>query len=317
MATSDSNERTQSGEAIGQPQQKEPDLATISGLVPLFHQEAKDEEIKGDIAKHVALLAEKHDVSGYKILLLYGDGADISDRHSNLVYQGATADPQGLDILLILYSGGGRIEPAYLISKTCKRMAKSKFVVAVPRKAKSAATLIALGADEIHMGLMSELGPIDPQIGGFPTLGIRNALNVLADLSCKYPGCSEMIRKYLAEKLDLSVLGYLERVSESAVQYAERLLSGKTLPEGSSPYSLADHFVNYYKDHGFVIDVDEATGLLGSGIVRQKTKEYAFANAVHSSLLVFSVLFNFFRKQEFDYVGSVQDGLTITKKEEE
>jgi Serine dehydrogenase proteinase len=44
--------------------------------------------------------------------------------------------------------------------------------VIVPNRAKSAATVIALGADEIIMGYCSELGPIDAQvpvlIDGFP-----------------------------------------------------------------------------------------------------------------------------------------------------
>jgi hypothetical protein len=39
-----------------------------------------------------------------------------------------------------------------------------KFRVVVPNIAKSAATLLALGADQILMGYCSELGPIDPQV---------------------------------------------------------------------------------------------------------------------------------------------------------
>lgn len=42
----------------------------------------------------------------------------------------------------------------------------------MPNRAKSAATIIALGADEIVMGYCSELGPIDAQVvvvvGGVP-----------------------------------------------------------------------------------------------------------------------------------------------------
>gem|GEM_PF-6064967 len=33
-----------------------------------------------------------------------------------------------------------------------------------------------------------------------------------------------MLAKYLSYKLDLRILGYFERVTESAVQYAQRLL---------------------------------------------------------------------------------------------
>jgi hypothetical protein len=44
----------------------------------------------------------------------------------------------------------------------------SKLVLLVPDVAKSAATLLAIGADEIRLGPTSDLGPIDPQmqIGG-------------------------------------------------------------------------------------------------------------------------------------------------------
>lgn len=62
-------------------------------------------------------------------------------------------------------SDGGKIEPAYLISKTCKRLCKNKLVISIPRQAKSAATLISLGADELHMGLLSELDEATALLG--------------------------------------------------------------------------------------------------------------------------------------------------------
>jgi Serine dehydrogenase proteinase len=40
----------------------------------------------------------------------------------------------------------------------------SKLVFVIPDMAKSAATLLALGADEIRLGPASDLGPIDPQM---------------------------------------------------------------------------------------------------------------------------------------------------------
>ena len=78
-------------------------------------------------------------------------------------------------ILLTLLSNGGTIESAYQISKLCKSFTKKKFIVTIPRQAKSAATLLALGADEIHMGNLGQLGPIDPQLGGLPALGVSQA----------------------------------------------------------------------------------------------------------------------------------------------
>jgi Serine dehydrogenase proteinase len=45
------------------------------------------------------------------------------------------------------------------------------------------ATLIAIGADEIHMGPLGQLGPIDPQIGGLPALGVSRALKTIASVA--------------------------------------------------------------------------------------------------------------------------------------
>jgi membrane-bound ClpP family serine protease len=112
-----------------------------------------------------------------------------------------------------LYNYGGSVEAGYLISKACKKKSLN-FIVAIPRFAKSAATLIALGADEIHMGIISEMGPIDPQVGDYPALGLGAALEHIAGLCKKYPETSNMLAKYLASKLDLRDLGYLERVSD-------------------------------------------------------------------------------------------------------
>jgi hypothetical protein len=64
---------------------------------------------------------------------------------------------------LIVHSPGGNGLAAEKILDLCRKYCKKKLRVAVPVFAKSAATLIALGADEIIMGETSELGPIDPQ----------------------------------------------------------------------------------------------------------------------------------------------------------
>lgn len=62
---------------------------------------------------------------------------------------------------LLLYSAGGdTMVPWRLVSMI--REYCDKFSVIVPYKAHSAATMIALGADEIVMSDMSELSPIDP-----------------------------------------------------------------------------------------------------------------------------------------------------------
>ena len=212
---------------------KEYDLFSSSGIIQMLLDKVDEEFIQKEITRHLLLLKKKFEIEDYFILFLFDEFTSLSSYESDKIYQSISIFNNG-NIMLILNNLGGQIEPAYLISQTCKKTAKNKFIVCVPRKAKSASTLLALGADEIHMGMMSEIGPIDPQIGGLPALGLGNSLEYIAKIVTKYPSSSAMFSQYLSTKLELNVLGYCERVSESATQYAERLIGNKELPQGES-----------------------------------------------------------------------------------
>lgn len=247
----------------------------------------------------------------YNVLLFLDQSNTIGEEHADRIYSAVCEFGQKRDILLIIGSRGGRIEPAYLISKNCKAVSKERFVVAIPRRAKSAATLLSLGADEIHMGAMSELGPIDPQLGGIPALALTNALQTLARLVSENPKSSDMFAKYLESKLDLGILGYFERINDSAIQYAARLLEGKLLGENRSSSALADHLVNHYKDHSFVIDKDEAQRLFGTSIVKVQTAEYSFANEIDQQLRWISRIAKWVHNKEVTFVGSFDSCLRV------
>lgn len=64
---------------------------------------------------------------------------------------------------LFLYSYGGEIEAAWSLVNLLREY-DINFNVLIPYHARSAATMIALGAKEIVMGKMASLGPIDPTI---------------------------------------------------------------------------------------------------------------------------------------------------------
>ena len=248
----------------------------------------------------------------YDFIFLYDETSQIRRYTSNRIYSaitGGSHDPKK-GLFLLLHTNGGKVEPAYLISKCCKKSAP-KFIAAVPRLAKSAGTLIALGADEIHMGIISELGPIDPQIGDYPALGLGSAVEHIATLCKKHPDAIEMLAKYLATNLNLHDLGYSERVSESAVQYAERLLTGKRLPGNQTPLQVAQRFVYGYKDHGFVIDRDEAAEILGKDIVKSDTNEYKFANQIHEYLEMVSLAYEVYKNHHCSLLGSLDQGLIV------
>ena len=66
-------------------------------------------------------------------------------------------------INVLLDSRGGSLDSAFKISRYLHWYGE-KVNVYVPRRAKSASTLLALGADEVHLSRFGELGPLDSQI---------------------------------------------------------------------------------------------------------------------------------------------------------
>ncbi len=175
------------------------------------------------------------------------------------------------DILLIINNQGGAIEPAFQISKICNQYKKGKFVVAIPGQAKSAATLLSLGANEIHMGDLGQLGPIDPQLrNGFPVLGVHDALIELATIVTNYPKSVRLFSTFIEKNVTLDVLGWLTRISQSASQYAQKLLALNY--EKEDQIRVAKALVEDYKHHGFVIDAEEAKSIFGDKISEKLIK---------------------------------------------
>lgn len=82
------------------------------------------------------------------------------------------------DLHLMLCSPGGDGETAIRLARMAQA-ASARFVVLVPESAKSAATILALGAHEVVMGPTSDLGPIDPQVL-LPDRGFVSAKDMIA-----------------------------------------------------------------------------------------------------------------------------------------
>lgn len=308
-AESDLNETKKAEEKV---EEQVPNLDDFMTLFNLIKNEKETSKINKAISKHILKIVSRFEISkDYEILYLYDNQSSISEDMADKIYE-AIPKNNKKPILLILNNKGGKVEPAYLISKTCKE-SSPKFNVAIPRKAKSAATLISLGANEIHMGTMSELGPIDPQFGGLPALGLTSSLESLAKVVTQYPKSSELFSSYLSEKLDLRILGYFERVSESSMQYAIRLLDGKQLPKTIE--EVAKNFVYEYKDHSFVIDKEEATKFLGDTI-KVNSHEYELANAIHLFMGTLNLLAGILKKKNIAIIGSYKNIVMNDKQED-
>jgi hypothetical protein len=196
---------------------------------------------------------------------------------------------ENLDTLeLLLHSPGGHADLAYQLMKYFRRKAKTVNVI-VPFAAKSAATLMCLGADAVFMGQFAELGPLDVQIedpvekGAEPVSPIDDfksmeflreyavelldyfTLNLvkrygisLKDAIPHSTACATGLVGRLYEKIDPLEVGGHRRSLAIGEEYAKRLL---TLVKNPNHKAIVEKLVWSYPSHDFAVDFDEALEL--------------------------------------------------------
>jgi hypothetical protein len=187
---------------------------------------------------------------------------------------------------VIIQSGGGRPGHAFKAARLFQE--RGGFTAIVPSYAKSAATMMCLGAKQILMNEGSELGPLDTQIPhphepeemisaleGFKGLeavsafcqrfldeamllvlgrtgrGIKDSLELATNFAAP-------VVRPLFEQIDPMDLGRYKRALEIGVEYAQRLLesAGGYNPQAVS--KIVARLVYNYPVHDFVIDMAEA-----------------------------------------------------------
>lgn len=269
--------------------------------------EQNENNVKAIVSKYLKEIWNRMpELAKYNVVILY-DSSTLVKQDADSLYSAITKFVDRRPILLVLYSRGGDAGSAYLIGNLLRENSEGNFVISIPRYAKSAATLLCCAADEIHMGSLSELGPIDPQINKMPALGLKNSIATIAQLVQEHPASAPMFAEYLKNTVEPIDLGYYERVAESAMQYAERLLETHKNKLPSSPTSIAQNLVYTYKDHGFVIDKTEAIKIFGDKTIKCKSKEYEFGNEIYETLNSIKNFADYFGRT-FYYIGNL-DGV--------
>jgi len=152
-----------------------------------------------------------------------------------------------VDLDLLLHTGGGDIDAAEkLISMVRNKVGNSRLRVVVPDFAKSAGTLMVLGADAVVMSDASELGPIDPQIIRSDEKGNRLRLPVQSYLDA-YEEHAETLKKdpgnvaaqIMLGKLDPETVKLFEAVRMRAKRFAEEQLKQGMFRNNGGNWSMA------------------------------------------------------------------------------
>ena len=302
------------------PVEAQPDQPRMPPQVDFFDLDpgsASDDQIQSAVERRISQIVEQaKSISSYNVVVLH-DGRIITRSDANKIYRALSVVDQTRPILLVLRSPGGDVSAAYFIGKLCREHTNTAFEVAIPREAKSAATLICCGADVIHMGSLSELGPIDPQFHGMPALAVKHSLEHLAEIASRHPGAKEMISDYLSKSLPVNIVGHFERAAGSAAQYAERLLSNRFTPMNTAAnMEIARCLVYDYKDHGFAIDAREAATIFGEAMVKTNTPHYDIANKIYENLDLMEFVVGRRFNRGFAFTGGLSGGCHVYARKE-
>ncbi len=170
--------------------------------------------------------------------------------------------------LLIESTGGDPLTSWRVISLL--RSSFKKVNVLVPHSAFSAATLLALGADEIVIGPYGSLGPIDPQIttrrkdGTTQQFGYEDIASFLSFVREEGGITEQQYLKGAFEKLcevvEPPVLGFAKRSSSLSISIAEKMLQMHMIdPEKKTQaHSIATKLNKSFFSHGHALGRKEA-----------------------------------------------------------
>ncbi|MFC3676572.1 SDH family Clp fold serine proteinase [Ferrovibrio xuzhouensis] len=152
-------------------------------------------------------------------------------------------DPE-TPIDIILHTPGGLVIASLQIASALSQH-RGKVTAIVPQLAMSGGTLIALAADQIIMAPHAMLGPIDPQIGGFPAASL-----------------ARVVRDKPIARIDDQTLIYAD-IGEKAthqVSIAACKLLSRYMPEDKA-VALADKLTRGQWTHDYPITAEEAIEL--------------------------------------------------------
>lgn len=207
------------------------------------------------------LIGEIEAATGRRLLCYVSFGLSVAPSDTYDLIRLLQSVDSGASITLLLDSPGGDVDSAekmvQLLRDACQPPSgpSGDLEVVIPYQAKSAATLIALGADSIRMSDSSELGPIDPQFeytDGSPVAALA--------FIRAYERAEERCRKHpnnpaFAQELgqftpaDIEVLRLAVSRSRAC---AERLLRRQGGNYTAAPAILSD--VNRFPSHSQMID---------------------------------------------------------------
>ncbi len=244
------------------------------------------------------IIGEIERITGHRTITYFGSQTGFVEDEDSVNIEDLLRIPSSLPGLdLILNSSGGYAISAERIINVCRNYTRNnsgEFRVIVPRLAKSAATIVALGADKILLCDNAELGPIDPQL----LLQDKDGRKVSRPMFLIYRAIKELMEgaSFELETKNQKYLQFLQGYSYDIYVSAENELNlsqdiAKKIAERKREkypnftYESLEKFTDPSKtySHGRLIGIEdlETTPLYTQGFIQDMTKYFSNSGSNH------------------------------------
>ena len=199
-------------------------------------------------------------VSGSRCIIDWDDTVPFVDLLHNI--------PIGGNVDLLLHTLGGIPDAAEkLIRLVRKKVGGAEFRIIVPEMAKSAGTLMVLGADSVLMSDTSELGPIDPQVRLADSNGLLRFHSAQHYLDAYEEHCetlkenpNDVAASIMLNKIEPATVKLFQTTMARARQSAHYLLTNGMFREGGAWTIAAEALLDTKKwlSHSQMISWEDA-----------------------------------------------------------
>lgn len=221
-------------------------------------------------------LKKLHKRTGRNVIAYYsgwmsnplGFGTDVNDEDKAAFMMAIHGLDKTLGLDLILHTPGGGLTAAESLVDYLRRIFGSDIRAIVPHMAMSAGTMIACSCKSIVMGKHSNLGPIDPQLGGLPAAAVKKEIERAITEIAADPNRMHFWQ-FVLGKYDPTFVSQCEQVVEMAEKFVHDRLLDNMFAGDPDAHAKADSIVqglsdvakNKAHDRHIHIDACEALGL--------------------------------------------------------
>ncbi|MCW6531197.1 hypothetical protein NED98_13170 [Sphingomonas sp. MMSM20] len=219
-------------------------------------------------------LKQLHDLTGRNVIAYYSGwlsnptafGIDVNDEDKAAFMMAIHGLDKAKGLDLILHTPGGGIAAAESLVDYLRRVFGGNIRAVVPHLAMSAGTMIACACKSILMGKQSNLGPIDPQLGGLPAAAVKKEIERALDEVRQDPHRMQFWQ-YVLSKYQPTFVSQCEQAVDLAAKFVKRRLLDNMLLGVENADMKADSIVqglsdvDINKSHARHIHIDDCEAL--------------------------------------------------------